>query len=199
MRKLVYLIASTIDGFIADPGGHDPSGPDGFLRPDQDYLEHVISEYPETLPGQLRPVLGIRAGNRHFDAAVMGRATYELGVRVGVTSPYPQLRQYVVSRTMAERPDPAVEVIRGDPVAAVQELKRGEGGEGKDIWLCGGGKLAGALRPEIDELVVKLHPVAVGSGVPLFDGAFQPFRFRLTGSHISPSGVLFLTYASAGG
>jgi dihydrofolate reductase len=114
MRKLVYLIASTIDGFIADPGGHDPSGPDGFLRPDQDYLEHVISEYPETLPGQLRPVLGIRAGNRHFDAVVMGRATYELGVRVGVTSPYPQLRQYVVSRTMAERPDPAVEVIRGD-------------------------------------------------------------------------------------
>jgi hypothetical protein len=46
--------------------------------------------------------------------------------------------------------------------------------------------------------VVKLHPVAVGSGVPLFDGAFQPFRFRLTGSHISPSGVLFLTYASGG-
>jgi hypothetical protein len=37
-------------------------------------------------------------------------------------------------------PDPALEVIRG-------------------------GKLAGALRPAIDELVVKLHPVAVGSGV----------------------------------
>lgn len=114
---------------------------------------------------------------------------------MGVTSPYPQLRQYVVSRTMAEPPDPAVEVIRGDPVAAVRELKRGDG---KDIWLCGGGKLAGALRPEIDGLVVKLHPVALGSGVPLFDGAFQPFRFQLAGSHISPSGVLFLTYASAG-
>ena len=59
-----------------------------------------------------------------------------------------------------------------------------------------GGKLAGALRPEIDELEVKLHPVAGGSGVPLFDGGFQPFRFQLAGSHISPSGVLFLTYAS---
>lgn len=33
------------------------------------------------------------------------------------------------------------------------------GKDGKDIWLCGGGKLAGALRPEIDVLVVKLHPV----------------------------------------
>ena len=33
MRKLVYLIASTIDGFIADPGGHDPSGLDGSCAP----------------------------------------------------------------------------------------------------------------------------------------------------------------------
>ena len=69
---------------------------------------------------------------------------------------------------MAERLDPAVEVIAGDPAAALQEPKRADG---KDIWLCGGGKLAGALRTEIDELVVKLHPVAVGSGVPLFDAA----------------------------
>jgi hypothetical protein len=45
--------------------------------------------------------------------------------------------------------------------------------------------------------VVKRHPVAVGSGVPLFDGAFQ-IRLQLAGSHISPSGVLFLTYASGG-
>ena len=196
MRKLVYLVASTIDGFIADPGGLDPSGPDGFFSTEQDYLDHLVSEYPETLPGQLRPVLGIQGENRHFDTVVMGRATYELGVPVGMTSPYPQLRQYVVSRTMVERPDPAVEVIRGDPLAAVRELKQGDG---KDIWLCGGGKLAAALRPELDELVVKLHPVAVGSGVPLFDGAFQPVRFQLVDRHSCPSGVLFLTYAKAEG
>jgi hypothetical protein len=35
--------ASAIDGFIADPGGHDPSGPDGFLRADQVCLEYPIS------------------------------------------------------------------------------------------------------------------------------------------------------------
>jgi dihydrofolate reductase len=195
MRKLVYLIASTIDGFIADPTGIDPSGADGLFLTERDYLDHLIDEYPETLPGHLRPVLGIQAENRHFDTVVMGRATYELGVRVGVTSPYPQLRQHVVSQTMAERPDPAVEVIRGDPVAAVQELKQADG---KDIWLCGGGKLAGALRPEIDELVVKLHPVVIGSGIPLFDAAFQPFRYQLASSHACPSGVLFLTYVRAG-
>jgi dihydrofolate reductase len=195
MPKLVYFIASTFDGFIADPAGADPSGPDGFFLIERDYLDHLVEEYPETIPGHMRQVLGIRAENKHFDAVVMGRRTYEIGVEVGITNPYPHLRQYVVSQTMAERPDPAVEVIGTDPVAAVRELKRADG---RDIWLCGGGKLAGVLRLEIDEVVVKLHPVAVGSGVPLFDAAFQPIRFQLAGSHTCPSGVLFLTYARAG-
>ena len=195
MPKLVYLIASTIDGFIADPSGADPSGPEGLFRTERDYLDHLIEEYPETMPGPARPILGIQAENKRFDAVVMGRATYEIGVQAGITSPYPHLRQYVVSRTMTERPDPAVEVIAGDPVTALRELKRAEG---KDIWLCGGGKLAGALRPEIDELIVKLHPVVAGSGVPLFDASFQPFRFRLAATHACPSGVLLLTYARTG-
>jgi dihydrofolate reductase len=195
MRSLVYFVASTIDGFVADPGGGDPSGPDGLFVTEQDYLDHLVEEYPETLPAPARQALGVEAGNRHFDTVVMGRRTYEIGAEVGLTSPYPQLRQYVVSRTMGERPDPAVEVVGGDPVAAVQDLKQADG---KDIWLCGGGKLAAALRPEIDELVVKLNPVAIGSGVPLFDGPFQPFQFRLAASHALPSGVLFLTYRRAG-
>jgi dihydrofolate reductase len=195
MPKLVYFIASTFDGFIADPAGADPSGPDGFFLIERDYLDHLVEEYPETIPGHMRQVLGIRAENKHFDAVVMGRRTYEIGVEVGITNPYPHLRQYVVSQTMAERPDPAVEVIGTDPVAALRELKRADG---RDIWLGGGGKLAGVLRSEIDEVVVKLHPVAVGSGVPLFDAAFQPIRFQLAGSHTCPSGVLFLTYARAG-
>ena len=194
MRALVYLIASTIDGLIAGPDGADPSGPEGFFLTDRDYLDHLIEEYPETIPGHLHQVLGIETGNRRFDAVVMGRGTYEIGAAVGITNPYPQLRQYVVSATMTGPPDPAVELIGGDPVAAVRELKRTDG---KDIWLCGGGKLAAALRPEIDELVVKLHPVAVGSGIRLFEGPFQPSRFQLTATHACPSGVLILTYTRA--
>jgi dihydrofolate reductase len=93
---------------------------------------------------------------------------------------------------MTERPDPAIELVRDDPLAPVRRLKAGDG---KDIWLCGGAKLAGALRPEIDELVVKLNPVATGSDIPLFDGEFRPVPYRLADTHPLPSGVLFLTYA----
>jgi hypothetical protein len=42
------------------------------------------------------------------------------------------LRQYVVSRTIRESPDPAVEIIAGDPLAKVRELKQEDG---KGIWL----------------------------------------------------------------
>jgi dihydrofolate reductase len=195
MRSLVYFVAATIDGFVAGPGGGDPSGPDGFFVTGPDYLTHLVEEYPETLPAPARQALGVEAGNRHFDTVVMGRRTYEIGSEVGLTNPYPQLRQYVVSRTMTAPPDPAVELISGDPVTAVRDLKQADG---KDIWLCGGGRLAAALRPEIDELVVKLNPVAIGSGVPLLDGPFQPFRYALAAAHPLPSGVLFLTYRRAG-
>jgi hypothetical protein len=43
---------------------------------------------------------------------------YEPALRAGITSPYPHLRQYVVSRSITESPDPAVEIIAGDPLGA---------------------------------------------------------------------------------
>ncbi|MBT2401114.1 hypothetical protein [Streptomyces sp. ISL-100] len=69
-----------------------------------------------------------------------------------ITIPYTYLRQYVVFSTIKPDIDPAVTVVPGDPLALVRELKLEEG-TGLGIWLCGGGKLAGALLPEIDELV----------------------------------------------
>ncbi|WP_252189780.1 MULTISPECIES: hypothetical protein [unclassified Rhodococcus (in: high G+C Gram-positive bacteria)] len=39
-----------------------------------------------------------------------------------------------------------------------------------------------------------LNPVAIGTGVPLFDGEFAPQRFRLADSRAFESGVIFLTY-----
>jgi dihydrofolate reductase len=121
----------------------------------------------------------------------MGRATYEPGRELGVTSPYPHLRQYVVSRSLTESPHPAVEIVSEDPLAKVRELKKEAG---KDIWLCGGGQLAGVLRPEIDELVLKLHPVITGDGVPLFAGGFASQHFTLSDTTVFTSGVMHLTY-----
>jgi dihydrofolate reductase len=95
---------------------------------------------------------------------------------------------YVVSSTLKPDIDPAVTVVTGDPLALVRELK-GEEGAGLDIWLCGGGRLAGALLPEIDELLIKTCPVVAGSGIPVVDGAFHPMVFDVAERTAFPNGV----------
>ncbi|WP_026452904.1 dihydrofolate reductase family protein [Saccharomonospora iraqiensis] len=192
MRKLTYLVASTIDGRITDPGGGNPD----FFLAEGDHAVSLVEEYPEIVPSHVRPLLGLTdAGNTRFDTVLQGRGSYEIGLREGVTNAYRHLRSLVFSTTMTKSPDPTVELVRGDPVPAVRELKR-ENGAG--IWLCGGGKLAAALRSEIDELIVKLHPVVVGDGIPLFDGGFAPERFDLVDTRVFRSGVLHLTYRRGG-
>ncbi|MEV0528621.1 dihydrofolate reductase family protein [Streptomyces sp. NPDC050439] len=194
MRKLIYFIAVSLDGYIAGPDGSDPtSGPDAFWPIGQDYVEHLIAQYPETLPGPARDAMGISGEGAHFDTVIEGRRTYQNGVDAGIDNAYPHLRHLVFSRSLTESPDPRIELVGDDPVARVRELKKEDG---KGIWLCGGGELAGVLFAEIDQLIVKLAPMAIGSGTPLFghQQPFDPTFFTLADSKVMDSGTIFLTY-----
>lgn len=194
MRTLTYLVASSLDGFVAGPDGADPTGPDGFWPVTPDYVEHLVTHYPETLPGPARDAMGID-GAVEFDTVLAGRKTYEIGAAAGVPNAYPHLRYVVYSRTLEAAPD-GVEVVATDPVEHVRQLKQEDG---TGLWLVGGGALAGTLLPEIDRLVVKLAPLTIGSGIGLFgsDAPFSPQGWRLVHNHQLPSGVLFLTYERA--
>jgi dihydrofolate reductase len=193
MRRLTYLAAVTLDGFIAGPDRSDPTGPGGFWPLPQDYIDHLVAQFPETLPAAARNALGVTATSGCFDTALMGRRTFEIGLAAGVTNAYPHLRTLVFSRTLASSPDPSVEVAAGDPVERVRALKdeRGAG-----LWLVGGGSLAGALYDEIDELVLKVAPITIGAGVPLFGDTDPSFRLRGWTPHTAstlPSGVSVLS------
>jgi dihydrofolate reductase len=169
MRTLTYYVAATLDGYIAGPAGEVD-----FFPFEGELMATVLTDYPETLPVHARGALGVAdAPNRRFDTVVMGRATYEPALDAGITSPYPHLEQYVVSRSLHVE-DAAVRVA-ADPSTLVRDLKAREG---LGIWLAGGGKLAGALRDEIDELVVKRNPIVLGSGISLFEGQFSPTTFE---------------------
>ncbi|RSS83779.1 dihydrofolate reductase [Streptomyces sp. WAC05292] len=193
MRRLVYYIATTLDGFIAGPDGADPTGPNGFWPIAEDYIEHLVAEYPETLPVHARQALSVTAEGTRFDTVLEGRRTYEIGLAAGITDAYPHLRHLVFSRTLTELPDPAVELVSADPVATVRELKQQDG---KDIWLIGGGELAGSLYTEIDMLVLKVGPLTLGDGIPLFsrEAAFAPRVWTLADHTVLKSGAVFLTY-----
>jgi dihydrofolate reductase len=190
LRKLVYYVAVTLDGFIAGPDGGDPTGESYFPLHD-DYVEFMATEFPETLPAAARQAMGIDVPNKHFDTALEGRSAYEIGLAAGVTNAYPHLRHLVFSTTMGHSPDPTVELVTADALEAVRALKA-EGG--LDIWIVGGGKLAHALLPEIDRLILKQHAAVIGSGTPMFGGPFQPQTFRPTGLRQLDSGIRILTF-----
>ncbi|WP_110589183.1 dihydrofolate reductase family protein [Microbacterium suaedae] len=188
MRRLVYFIGATLDGCIAGPQDETE-----FFPISDELVTWLIERYPETLPTHVRRQLDIDdRQNREFDSVVMGRRTFEPALSVPTTSPYAHLHQHVFSRTL-RLDDPTVRIERGDATESVQRLKRLP--SDKNIWLCGGGALAGALLPEIDEIVVKRYPVVVGDGIRLFSSSFDPDRFTPTQSHEFANGTSVTWYA----
>ncbi|WP_405192139.1 dihydrofolate reductase family protein [Streptomyces anthocyanicus] len=190
MRKLTYFVACSIDGFIGGPDG-DAS----FMVPfvDEEFFEFLKSEYPETLPTHGRRPLGIDdLPNKRFDTIVQGRASYDLALKEGVTSPYAHLREYVASRTLTESPDPNVEIISTDLVGRVRELKAEDSAFG--IYLCGGSAVAGELVDEVDELVVKTYPVVLGTGMSMFGSGFEVSAFVPDSVRTFGNGVVVRTY-----
>jgi len=171
LRKLSYYVATTADGFIArEDGGLD------------------------CFPGEGRHIPDYLASLESFGAVVMGRRTYQVGLDMGVTNPYPALRTYVVSRSLEASPDPAVTLVSGDPAALVRSLKQEPG---KPIYLCGGAHLATQLLRQglVDEVVVKLNPLLLGTGIPLVAAIPEPVRLRLRDTRVyEDSGVVFLWY-----
>ncbi|MFE3189331.1 dihydrofolate reductase family protein [Nocardia sp. NPDC059240] len=173
MRKLVYYVAVSLDGYIAGPQGEFD-----FYPISTDLVAWFGEAMPETVPTHVRAQIGmpVDTPNRRIDTVLMGRGSYEPGLAVGVESPFDHLKQYVFSRSLAPVGNPRVEIVSGNAVEVVQGLKQEEG---LDIWLCGGGDLAGQLLGEIDQLIIKSYPVIAGAGVPMIAGDFSPSLFTV--------------------
>jgi len=191
LRKLTYFIACSIDGFIGDRDG-DAS----FMYPFVvgDFAEYLKTEHPDVNPTHVRRLIGTEdVGIKEYDTVIQGRGSYDVALKEGITSPYSHLREYVASRTLTESPDPHVEIIGDDLVAKVRELKAEDGEFG--IYLCGGSRLAGELRDEVDELVIKTYPVVLGTGMPMFGAGFAVTEFTLDTVRAFDNGVLVRTYS----
>lgn len=175
MRKLIYYVAATLDGFIA----HSDGSVGGFLEEGP----HV-ADYLKSL--------------QDFDTVIMGRHTYEFGYDYGLQPgqpAYPHMKHYIFSKTMQlDTLHDQVEIVKADELATVQRLKVETG---TPIYLCGGGAFAGFLLEQelIDELIVKVNPVVFGSGIPLFGITTEKqVALELYNSKSYENGVFFLYY-----
>jgi dihydrofolate reductase len=175
MRKVVYSVAMSLDGYVAGPNG------------EADW----ITMDPE-IDATMDPEIDFTASFARFDTVLLGRKSYEQVRAMGGGEPMPGVTTIVASRTLKPEDCPGATVIGDGLTDRVRELRAGSG---KDIWLFGGGVLFRSLLDAglVDEVNVAVMPVLLGGGVPLV-AAGDRARLRLTG-HKVESGVVSLEYA----
>jgi dihydrofolate reductase len=197
MGKLTVLNNVTLDGVMQAPGRPDEDRRDGFsyggwARP---YQDAVIAE--QMAQGMARD--RARAGG-----LLLGRRTYQDFYRVWPSqagNPYTEVlnstQKYVASSTLAEPlPWQNSTLLTGDAAEAVARLKQEPD---LDLMIMGSGELIRSLLPHqlIDEFVLLIYPLVLGSGHRLFP-AGTAAALRLTGSVTTTTGVVIATYQAAG-
>ena len=149
MTRTVYYTATTLDGFLADE--HDSLG--WLFKQDQD--EDGPFNYRE-----------FRAG---LGAITMGRTTYDwiLDHEQGGW-PYRLPCAVFTHRDDLRTVDGDVRFVSGEVGPVHEELARRA--DGQDVWVVGGGDLAGQFAEAglLDEVMVSIAPVVLGAGRPLF-------------------------------
>lgn len=127
-----------------------------------------------------------------IDTVVMGRRTYEVAKKMGGAG-YPGLKTYVCSRTIKESGDEGLTFVSEDAADFVRRLRDEPG---KDICIMGGGVLAKSLFEAdlIDEISFNIHPVLLGSGIPLYYEMSHQIDLELVKCQELSNGCVVLTY-----
>jgi dihydrofolate reductase len=171
MRKVTFGGATSLDNFLA----RADDAVDWLLWSKE--ASAVMTEYWRTI-----------------DTVLMGRKTYEVALRHGKGGAgSPGMKTYVFSRTLPEGDVKGVTVTARDPAEVVRELKEQDG---KDICLMGGGVLAQSLFEAglIDEIGFNVHPVLLGSGVPVFHPMSRQIDLELLECRPFKNGCVLVKY-----
>ncbi|WP_369900844.1 dihydrofolate reductase family protein [Bacillus manliponensis] len=178
MAELVYHVAVSLDNFIADQAMIDGDISNSLFLFEGVHVADFLSEIQQ------------------YDAVLMGGKTYEFGFQFGAKPGepgYKGIKHYIFSNSMQFDSNEEVELIKGDAIEFIKNLKQQSRGK---IWLCGGGELAGALIKckLIDQLVLKVNPIMVGTGVSLFGSVKPCFALNLVDVKEYTNGIIKSTY-----
>lgn len=180
MRKVKYFVANSLDNFIALPDG----GVDWLFNDGTDY--------------------GMTEFFQSIDCMLLGRKTFEIATRHSAPKRKSKkakqnpsgawgMKSYVFSRTIKAGPEDDFTVVSENAGEAVRKLKSASG---KDIWLMGGGELAGSLLDEgvVDEISLNIHPILLGQGIPLFGNLSTQVNLELLSSKTHKNGCVQVAY-----
>jgi dihydrofolate reductase len=191
--KIVVLNHVTLDGVMQGPAGADEDPRGGFRRggwagpgSDETVGRYVGQRFSGSIGGLL---LGRRSYEQMLEHWNQAGGPFKERLN--------SAHKYVASRQPDVRlPWPNSTLLSGDVRAAVAELKAQADG---DLMVMGSGELIRSLIPHglIDEFVLMIHPMVLGSGQRIFGDSGDELRLELTDSTTAPSGVIIATYAAA--
>lgn len=163
--KTQYYVASSLDGFIATP-------------------EHSLDWLLRLDSGD---DMGYSAFIRDVGAVAMGSNTYEWILRhhIHLDSAQPKPWSYeqpawvFTSRSLPTVPGAEIRFVSGDVRPVHRAMVAAAGG--KNVWIIGGGELAGQFHDcgLLDELIIQVAPVTLGSGFPLLPRVISNPPLRL--------------------
>jgi dihydrofolate reductase len=190
MSRVVVTEHVTLDGVMQAPARPDEDTRDGFP-----HGGWAVARNDEVMARAMAADMA-RDGRLLF-----GRRTYEdlFGYWPNQTdNPYTEVldaREKLVASSALTEPLPwrNSALLRGDAAEAVAELRRQPGG---DLAVIGSGELVRSLaaRGLVDEYVLMIHPLVLGTGRRLFDGGLPPTPLRLTDSVTTTTGVVIARY-----
>jgi dihydrofolate reductase len=170
MRKVIYSVAMSLDGYIA--------------RPDGAY---------DWIP--MDPAIDWGAFMGRFDTVLMGRRTFDLMRTQGDAGGGKGQQSIVFSRTLRGDAVPGVTIVRDEAGATLVADLRGQ--PGKDIWLAGGGVLFRSLLDAglVDVVEIAVVPILLGEGLPMSPSPGRTERLRYVDQTRYPdSGIVVLRY-----
>lgn len=173
MSKIIYYVASSIDGFIAglnDDISGFAAGGDG------------VDKYLSDL--------------QNFKTVIMGRRTYEFGYQYGLDPGQPAyafMDHFIFSDSLKIKKMAENVHLESRSVERKKEIKASAD---TDIYLCGGGVFAGWLLENelIDQLKLKLNPIILGEGIRLFGKSIKSATWNLIETEQFDEGLQILTY-----
>lgn len=190
MSKVVVNMSLTLDGIMQAPGRADEDTRDGF-------------QFGGWALPYFDPIMGSAAaeGMAAEPALLLGRRTYEDFYAVWpnrTDNPFTEwlnkARKYVVSTTLKEPlPWSNSILLAGDAAAAVASLKEESG---KDLLIFGSGVLIQSLMRHnlIDEYVLQIHTLVLGSGRRLFSDGSPLTTLQLVNTRTTTTGVVIANY-----
>jgi dihydrofolate reductase len=168
MRKVVYSVATSLDGFIAGPIGELD-----WIVMDSDFDFNEVFQ--------------------KFDTILVGRKTFEPMAASGQAT-MPGMTTLVFSRTLRPADHPDVTLVASDAVETVNALRSQPG---KDIWLYGGGSLFASLVSAglVDSIGLAIMPVMLGAGVPVMPQSAKRVELRFVKQELlEKTGVVSVEY-----